>query len=154
MKYVDVKVTFAEVPDEISLCFNISNCPFHCKGCHSPYLWEDVGTELTPEILESKIESNPGISCICLCGGDAEPQTVEDLFRYLRCTHPELKTAWYSGNSVFSENILRFLDFIKIGPYVESLGPLDSVTTNQVFYKVEGSKLVNITDRFQKTEEI
>ena len=49
LKYVDTKVTFAEVPDEISLCINISNCPNHCEGCHSPYLAEDIGTELTKD---------------------------------------------------------------------------------------------------------
>ena len=30
LKYVDTKVTFAEVPNEISLCINISNC-FYSK---------------------------------------------------------------------------------------------------------------------------
>ena len=46
LKYVDTKVTFSEVPDEISLCISISNCPNHCKGCHSPYLAEDIGKPL------------------------------------------------------------------------------------------------------------
>ena len=47
MKYTDTQITFSEFPDEIALCINISNCPFHCPGCHSPELWEDIGTELT-----------------------------------------------------------------------------------------------------------
>ena len=46
LKYVDTKIVFREVPDEITLCINISNCPCHCKGCHSPYLAEDIGTVL------------------------------------------------------------------------------------------------------------
>ena len=43
LKYVDTKVTFAEVPNEISLCINISNCPCKCHNCHSSYLAEDIG---------------------------------------------------------------------------------------------------------------
>ena len=53
MKYLDTMITFSEFPDEIALCINITNCPFHCPGCHSPELWEDIGTELTfDEVLK------------------------------------------------------------------------------------------------------
>ena len=38
LKYLNCQVTFAEVPDEISLCINITNCPNRCPGCHSPEL--------------------------------------------------------------------------------------------------------------------
>ena len=48
LKYVDTLVSFQEVPDEISLCINISNCPCHCDGCHSPYLADDIGEYLIP----------------------------------------------------------------------------------------------------------
>lgn len=43
LKYVDARVVFQEIPDEITLAINISNCPCHCKGCHSQYLAEDIG---------------------------------------------------------------------------------------------------------------
>ena len=46
LKYVDTAITFSEVPDEVTLCINLSNCHFHCSACHSKYLWEDVGEEL------------------------------------------------------------------------------------------------------------
>ena len=46
LKYVNTAITFAEFPDEISLLINISNCPCHCKGCHSAYLAEDIGEPL------------------------------------------------------------------------------------------------------------
>ena len=51
MKYLNTAITFREFPDEISLCINITNCPFHCSGCHSPELWKDVGKELTIDEL-------------------------------------------------------------------------------------------------------
>lgn len=47
VKYTDSQVTFREIPDEITLCINISGCPNHCEGCHSSYLAEDIGTKLT-----------------------------------------------------------------------------------------------------------
>ena len=57
MKYVDTLVSFSEIPDEITLCINISQCPNNCKGCHSPWLREDVGEDLNIESLENRINS-------------------------------------------------------------------------------------------------
>ena len=42
-KYIDARVTFSEVPDEISLCISITGCPYRCFSCHSPHLREDIG---------------------------------------------------------------------------------------------------------------
>ena len=73
MKYTDTMVTFSEVPDKISLCINISGCPNRCPGCHSPELWEDIGTELNEDSLTKLINKNEGITCVCFMGGDADP---------------------------------------------------------------------------------
>lgn len=72
LKYVDTKITFSEIPNEISLCINFSNCPHKCEGCHSLYLGEDIGEELNCSVLQKLIEDNRGISCICFMGGDSE----------------------------------------------------------------------------------
>lgn len=48
LKYVNTGVVFQEIPDEVTLAVNISNCPCRCPGCHSRYLWGDVGEPLTP----------------------------------------------------------------------------------------------------------
>ena len=47
LKYLYTKITFAEAPDEISLCIDITNCIYHCNNCHSPELRQDIGTPLT-----------------------------------------------------------------------------------------------------------
>ena len=65
LKYVDTLVSFQEVPDEISLCINISNCPCHCQECHSPYLAEDIGKPLGYWTLNHLIKTNKGITCVC-----------------------------------------------------------------------------------------
>ena len=152
LKYVDTKVTFSEVPDEISLCINISNCPCHCKNCHSSYLAQDIGTELTFNEVRKLIKKNSGISCIAFMGGDSEPKRIDALASFVT-NHYQLKVAWYSGRQELSKEIdLQNFDFIKLGPYIEEFGPLNSRTTNQRFYKVNGKELVDITSKFWKHE--
>lgn len=152
LKYVDTKVTFSEVPDEISLCINISNCPCHCKNCHSSYLAQDIGTELTFNEVRKLIKKNSGISCIAFMGGDSEPERIDALASFVT-SHYQLKVAWYSGRQELSKEIdLQNFDAIKLGPYKEEFGPLNSRTTNQRFYKVSDGELINITSKFWKYE--
>ena len=70
LKYFNSQVTFAEIPDEVTLCINITNCPCHCKGCHSPYLADNIGLPLDLENLCNLIDTNKGITCVCIMGGD------------------------------------------------------------------------------------
>lgn len=151
LKYVDAKVVFAEVPDEVTLAINISNCPCQCKGCHSSYLAQDIGTELTFNEVRKLIRKNSGISCIALMGGDAEPDKVNTLASFITNHYNSIKVAWYSGRQELSSVIdLSNFDYIKLGPYKEEFGPLDNRTTNQRFYKVSGKELVDITNKFWK----
>ena len=150
LKYVDTKVTFAEVPNEISLCINISNCPCACKGCHSSYLAEDIGNKLNSDSIKELISNNKGITCICFMGGDSNSSEVDALAHFIKIYFP-IKTAWYSGRQELSKDInLNNFNFIKLGPYIEDLGPLNSKTTNQRFYKIEEGKLIDITNLFWK----
>lgn len=140
MKYKDVEITFLEVPDEISLCINITNCPYRCKGCHSPYLREDIGEELNEESLEKLIDRHNGITCVAFMGGDSDIETLEKLAKFVRESYPNLKICWYSGNDLLPINRsnfdFKYLDYIKSGSYHEDLGGLNSPTTNQRFYEV------------------
>lgn len=149
LKYVDAKVVFAEVPNEVTLAINISNCPCQCKGCHSSYLAQDIGTELTFNEVRKLIRKNSGISCIAIMGGDAEPDKINTLASFIINHYNSIKVAWYSGRQELSNSIdLSNFDYIKLGPYKEESGPLNSRTTNQRFYKVNGRELVDITSRF------
>ena len=156
LKYVDTMVTFSEVPNEITLCINISNCKCHCKGCHSAYLAEDIGEELTCKKLE---ENNEGITCICFMGGDSSPKEIDMFARCIKDLY-DIKVAWYSGRQELNKYInLKYFDFIKLGPYIEEFGPLNSKTTNQRFYQVikshyedgtSGYELLDTTYKFWK----
>lgn len=153
LKYVDTKVVFAEVPNEITLAINISGCPCNCKGCHSSYLAKDIGEPLDLQHLTNLIDSNKGISCVCIMGGDANPSEVDDIAQDIKEYYPELKVGWYSGRQELSKDIeLGNFDYIKLGPYIEEFGPLNSKTTNQRFYKVSDGELVDITSKFWKHE--
>ena len=153
LKYVDSKVVFAEIPNEITLAINISGCPCNCKGCHSSYLAKDIGEPLDLQHLTNLIDSNKGITCVCIMGGDANPSEVDDIAQDIKEYYPELKVAWYSGRQELSRDIdLCNFDAIKLGPYKEEFGPLNSRTTNQRFYKVSDGELINITSKFWKHE--
>ena len=151
LKYADTKVVFQEIPDEVTLAINISNCPCNCKNCHSSYLANDVGEPLTVMDISKLLKQNKGVSCICFMGGDASPKTINSIATWIRTSYPNLKIAWYSGRIELSKYIrLQNFDYIKLGPYIEELGPLNNTSTNQRFYKVEDNKLVDITNVFWK----
>ena len=153
LKYVDTKIVFQEIPDEITLAINISGCPCNCKGCHSSYLAKDIGEPLDLQHLTNLIDSNKGISCVCIMGGDANPSEVDDIAQDIKEYYLELKVGWYSGRQELSKDIeLGNFDYIKLGPYIEEFGPLNSKTTNQRFYKVSNGELVDITSKFWKHE--
>lgn len=137
MKYVNTQVGFREVPNQISLLINISNCQCKCPGCHSKYLWEDIGTELTTTELFRLIDNNNGVNCICFMGGHDYKQLNQlALDVRLRSDYP-YKVCWYTGEKEIPEEInLYYFDYIKVGPYIDEKGPLDSKTTNQRMYLV------------------
>lgn len=89
LKYVDTRVCFAEVPDEITLCINLSNCPCHCKGCHSPYLAEDVGEILTNRRIQKLLKENKGVTAICFMGGDNDPRLVNHYAKLIKESYIE-----------------------------------------------------------------
>ncbi len=127
-----------EVPGEVSLAINITNCPCHCPGCHSAYLAEDTGEPLSTDALDQLIKQKAdGVTCVLLMGGDASPADVNALARHIKEHHPTLKTAWYSGRTIIAGEInLKNFNFIKVGPYINHLGPLNKRTTNQRLYRI------------------
>ena len=144
LKYVGFDIVFREIPDETTLAINISNCPCHCKGCHSSYLAGDVGEVLTITRIEKLINENKGITAICFM----EWQQTVPL---------DIKIGWYSGRATLADEIdLYNFDYIKLGPYIEECGPLDNPNTNQRLYKTimtdDGPKLKDITFRFWNRE--
>lgn len=153
VKYVNYGIVFQEIPDEVTLSINLSNCPCRCPGCHSKYLWQDTGTPLTPMTLGALVqEYGHDITCVCFMGGDADPVYVNKLACYLHQEHPLLRVAWYSGRSRVPSTVRKAdFDYIKVGPYIAHLGCLKDRTTNQRLYKrASGDDFTDITPRFWK----
>jgi anaerobic ribonucleoside-triphosphate reductase activating protein len=140
LKYCETEIVFREFPDEITLAINISNCPHRCVGCHSPHLQTDCGETLDEKAIDKLVEPvKNSITCVGLMGGDADPESVLDIAKYIKKSYPGIKVGVYSGNyELPGEETLSCIDYIKIGPYIECLGPLDSETTNQKLYKITG----------------
>lgn len=136
-------MVFQEIPNEVSLAFTIEGCPNNCEGCHSPHLRKQNGKELTKEHLCDILSEYKQCTCVLFLGGDAFHDELKRLF--LTCRQMLFKTAFYSGNNDINGELIRFLDYYKIGSYNSHLGGLNCLTTNQELYKIE-----NITKEMQK----
>ena len=130
LKFDRYKVVFQEIPNEVSLSFSITGCKNNCSGCHSPYLREDIGNELTEDILTDIIKNNKYITCILFFGGDHDKEYLKKLVNTIRSNF-NLKIALYSGNDIIDNDLYNIFDYIKIGSYNKDKGPLKSKTTNQ-----------------------
>lgn len=153
LKYINSGIVFQEIPDEVTLSINISNCPCHCPGCHSSYLWEDRGAALDESAIDNFVNLyGEEITCICFMGGDAEPESVGRLAKYIKSKFRDIATGWYSGKEKVAPCVdTAYFDYIKIGPYIKELGGLRSPTTNQRLYKIkESGELSDITNTFWK----
>ncbi len=153
LRFHNYDIVFQEIPGEVTLAINLTNCPNRCKGCHSPHLMEDTGDVLDENILTALLQKyGNAITCVCFMGGDSDPQEIERLSVFLRdATDNRIKTAWYSGRQHLPEAcVVQHFDFIKLGAYVKHLGVLDSASTNQRFYRIENETMVDITEKFHK----
>lgn len=146
IKYVPgmTSVVLEEIPDRVTLAVEISNCQGSCVGCHSPFLKEDVGEELTADVVDGLINSNFGVNCFLFLGEGKDRDALLALAAHIRNNHPAIEIALYSGRTNVEQDILDSFDYIKTGPYIEDLGPLNKKTTNQRLYH-HG---VDITSRF------
>lgn len=146
IKYVPelTDVVMKEVPDRVTLAVEIPNCQGSCPGCHSSFLKLDLGKELTEAEADRLVEDNFGVNCFLFLGEGNDHEALMKLAAHLRTAHPKLELALYSGRQEVEEEIYEAFDFVKVGPYVEALGPLSEASTNQrMYYHRE-----DITSRF------
>ena len=130
-----------EVPNEISLAINISDCPYKCKGCHSMYLWDYIGDYLIDDIDNLLNKYNNLISCVCFMGGDQNQDEL--LYCLQKAKKKKLKTCLYTGNddiNSISNEIIKNLDYIIIGRYIEKFGGLNCKTTNQKMFDLNNNE--------------
>jgi len=155
LKYFNYDVVFQEVPDEVTLAFNVTNCPYMCDECHSPYLRNNVGNYLCNDMGGVLARYKDMITCVCFMGGDQDKESLIYLLGIVRQTY-KLKTCLYTGTNDIDDldNVIQYLDYIKIGAYRKELGGLNSQKTNQRFYKISGKTLSDLTYSFQNKNEV
>ena len=137
-------VVLEEIPDRVTLAVEITNCQGSCPGCHSPFLRQDIGEELTEAALDKMIEDNFGVNCLLFLGEGNDTGALLRLAAHLRRRWPEIETALYSGRNDVEEELKSVFDYVKVGPYIEALGPLNEKTPNQRLYR----RGEDITPRF------
>lgn len=136
IKYVPslTDIVMEEIPHKVTLALEISNCQGNCIGCHSPFLRENIGEELTADVVDCLIEDNFGVNCVLLLGEGHDLEALKDVARHIRQAHPGMDTALYSGRTEVEDEIFELFDYVKVGPYIEELGPLNNPGTNQRLY--------------------
>lgn len=153
LRYWDYALTFAEIPDEISVCVDVTGCPFRCEGCHSPWLRKDIGQELTEDAVAEMLKRHPDATCVCLMGGDSDHGAVAELADRIHEAFG-LKTAMYSGSDSYDAGLAEHLDYYKVGAWKAEFGPLTDRRTNQRLYKMEGGKPTDITYEFWRKWDV
>ncbi len=156
LKYYNYDIVFQEIPNEVTLAVNITNCPNRCKGCHSPHLQKNIGEVLDEDFIISLLDKYASaITCVAFMGGDAAPHRVADLASFVRKHCPQIKTAWYSGREKLPDSFDKQLfHFIKLGAYIEAFGALKSTNTNQRFFKIQkDGTMKDLSSLFQQKRQ-
>jgi anaerobic ribonucleoside-triphosphate reductase activating protein len=147
IRYKDVNIVLQEIPGEITLVFTITGCSLNCKGCHSSYLWKKgTGNILSDDIIKELICKYKGIiSCVLFMGGEWESDLVNKI---KLCNSYDLKTALYTGLNLYeveslNKELLSILSYIKVGRWIEELGGLSSLSTNQRLINLKTGDILN-----------
>ena len=146
IKYIPelTDIVLEEIPDKVTLAVEISNCRGSCLGCHSPFLKNDIGEELTPAVVDRLIADNFGVNCFLLLGEGKDKDALLRIAAYLKDKYPRIERAVYSGRQEVDPEFYEAFDYVKVGPYIAECGPLNERTTNQrIYYHRE-----DITSRF------
>lgn len=148
LTFTDYEIDLRSIPGEICLTFYVCDCPCHCQGCSSPWLWHRGQYELAAETLQKGLIKYPYVSCILLMGGDNDYDACMKLADFAE-KELHVLAAMYSGAQYVDAAIMRHFSYFKLGPWIETLGPLNCSTTNQVLWKRVGeSSFTNITHLF------
>ena len=135
LKYADYDIVFQEIPDEVTLAINLSNCPHHCPGCHSPYLQRNTGKELNRTTLSGLLRMyGKSVTCVCFMGGGCRfRRSVRlGLFcpgRVERKTKNSLVFRMQYSTGQFLHPVFRFHQVRSLYPIVGRLAPKNNQPT-------------------------
>ena len=160
MNYLDIKHCNMVNGEGLRTVIWVSGCDRNCPGCFSPHTHDPkAGVEFNDSAKEElfRDSSEEWCSGITFCGGEpmhpANRETVTRLAKEHRERFPE-KTIWMYTGYTWAElledesasEILRYMDVICDGPFVESLKDVD--------LKWVGSSNQNVIDVKERIEKI
>ena len=129
MKYSGLKKCDIANGPGVRVSLFVSGCRNRCPGCFQPETWDfSYGELFTEDTVDEVIEAldHPWIQGLSILGGDPmEPENQETLLPVLKRIREELpqKDTWlYTGylfESVSSSPMIRYLDVIVDGPFIE-----------------------------------
>jgi anaerobic ribonucleoside-triphosphate reductase activating protein len=145
LRYRHEEIVWLEVPGEVSLAYHVTGCPLRCKGCHSADTWKiGSGHILTTEHFSNRLQRYKHlITCVLFMGGEWLP---DKLLTYLQLAQDAgLKTCLYTGfeKEQLPAELLPYLDYLKVGPWIPERGGLDNPNTNQQFIDQRSGTLLN-----------
>lgn len=155
LKYpvVNTDITFNELPDKMAYAIELGACKQHCVGCHSPELQEEDAplTSLLDILEEAQDAIDAGANAIVVMGGTNNKHiTEESLIALLQDLSAIAPTGLYSGSENEARDKIIALEghctWLKTGPYVDSLGGLESTRTNQRFYRITSTYRLDAQD--------
>lgn len=135
IKYLDklTNVVFEEIPERVSLAISITNCQNSCPGCHSSFLSQNIGDELTKGVIDTLMKKYNGVNCFLFMGEGNDVDKLLELNEYVKRKY-DIETGVYSGRDKVEDGYFDAFDFVKVGSYMKDLGPLNKETTNQRLY--------------------
>lgn len=157
MNYSAIKIFDIADGPGVRVSLFVSGCRNHCKGCFQPETWDfNYGKPYTAE-TEREIMSllRPYyIDGLTVLGGDPmEPENIETvtaLCRKVKETYPD-KTIWvytgYRWEDVSSREIMRYIDYLVDGPFVEDLKDI-----SLRFRGSSNQRIIDVRDALARTE--
>ena len=157
LKYDQMKILLAEIPDEISLGISLVGCPRHCEGCHSPNLWDTADNsnfkKLTAFEIDSFLTRNrlARLTCVLFLGGEWDLNALISLTMHAK-EKCDLRVGLYTGANLDDlrghSELIKNLDYLKVGEFRKDLGGLTSRSTNQKLFKLKDNSFLDITYKF------
>lgn len=134
MHYATIKPLDIANGPGIRVSLFVSGCRRKCKGCFNKEAWDfEYGEKFSWETIHEieRLLKNPNVEGLSILGGDPlEPENrleVEALCGYVRCNTPE-KSIWiwtgYSWDDVKDLSILKYVDVLVDGPFIEAMKDL------------------------------
>ena len=140
MRYLYKQTGLQEIPDKISLIYGITGCHFNCKGCHSPGLHNaENGVLFTLKQYKTDLMNNlNAIDVVVFMIGTMTDEIIDMIYKITIINRNyNIGTGIYTYYELddIPDLLEKNLDYIKTGAYIESLGGLDSSSTNQTLWK-------------------